>query len=80
MRSIDWLQLALFVAALAADYQTAGPLPGEGARFAGLHLSRLDCEAVRAGDVPDCGINPREEQGWIGYTVSMLAFSMIGCL
>jgi K+-transporting ATPase ATPase A chain len=27
-----------------------------------------------------CGINPREEQGWIGYTVSMLAFSMIGML
>ena len=27
-----------------------------------------------------CGIDPEREQGWIGYTVSLMAFTLLGIL
>lgn len=73
-----WLQLALLVALLAC---TAKPL--------GLHLMRvLDARGrtfldpvmrpVEQGIYRLLRIDPGEEQGWKGYAVSLLVFSMIG--
>ncbi|MFZ1056568.1 MAG: potassium-transporting ATPase subunit KdpA [Opitutaceae bacterium] len=75
-----WLQLVLYVGALLLITKPLGlylvrVLDSQGSTF-------LDWIAKPFERVTYliCGINPREEQGWIGYTVSMLAFSMIGML
>ena len=76
----SWIQLALYVGALLLITK---PL--------GLYLMRvLDVDGRTWLDVvvkpferatyKVCGIDPRQEQGWIGYTLSMLMFSLIGML
>jgi potassium-transporting ATPase potassium-binding subunit len=75
-----WMQLALYVGALLLITK---PL--------GLYLAKvLDARGRTWLDVvvkpferltyAVCGINPAEEQGWMGYTMSLLAFSLVGML
>src|SRR5664280_1793533 len=81
MNSLNsWTQLALFVGALLLITK---PL--------GLHLVRvLDAQGrtwldrlvkpIERATYRVCGIDPEREQGWQGYTVSMLLFSLAGML
>ena len=75
-----WTQFALYVAALLLITK---PL--------GLHLVRvLDARGrtwldpvvrpVERLTYRVCGIDPAREQGWLGYTVSLLVFSLVGML
>jgi len=75
-----WLQLALYVGILVL---VTKPL--------GIYLTRvLDSRGktfldpvVRPFEVLTykvCGIDPDAEQGWIGYTLSLLVFSLVGLL
>ena len=48
-----WLQLVLYVGALLLITKPLGLYLVRVLDSQGSHLSRLDCEAVRAGDVPD---------------------------
>ena len=50
MRSIDWLQLALFVGGAGLDHQAHGALPGAGAGCQGPDLAR---PGPQAGGAPD---------------------------
>ena len=75
-----WLQLVLYVGALLLITKPLGlylvrVLDSQGSTFLDWIVKPFERVTYRI-----CGINPREEQGWIGYTVSMLAFSMIGML
>jgi hypothetical protein len=75
-----WLQLVLYVGALLLITKPLGlylvrVLDSQGSTFLDWIVKPFERVTYRV-----CGINPREEQGWIGYTVSMLAFSMIGML
>ncbi len=75
-----WLQLVLYVGALLLITKPLGlylvrVLDSQGSTFLDWIAKPFERVTYRI-----CGINPREEQGWIGYTVSMLAFSMIGML
>ncbi|HUL54017.1 MAG TPA: potassium-transporting ATPase subunit KdpA [Opitutaceae bacterium] len=75
-----WTQFALYVGALLLITK---PL--------GLHLVRvLDARGrtwldpvvrpVERLTYRVCGIDPAREQGWLGYTVSLLVFSLVGML
>src|ERR1700690_1203899 len=75
-----WFQFALY---LAAPLLLTKPL--------GLYLVRvLDAQGSTCLDwlvkpferltYRVCGIDPRQEQGWIGYTISLLLFSLTGML
>ena len=76
----SWFQLALYVAALLL---VTKPL--------GLYLVKVLDASARTWLDPVikpferltyrlCGIDPGREQGWVGYTVSMLVFSLVGML
>ena len=77
MTMIGWLQIALFFLAVLL---TIKPLGLYMARvFAGERtvlspvLGRLEADLYRIS-----GISPGKEQGWLAYTLSMLAFSIAG--
>ncbi|MGD9479893.1 potassium-transporting ATPase subunit KdpA [Shinella sp. G-2] len=77
MTMIGWLQIALFFLAVLI---TIRPLGLYMARvFAGERtplspvLGRLETDLYRIS-----GITPNKEQGWLAYTLSMLAFSLAG--
>jgi K+-transporting ATPase ATPase A chain len=80
MRFIDWLQLACYVAVLAAITKPMG-----------LYL----CQVLDVGGktwfdpiLRPCerltyrvmGVDPKREQNWMQYTLAMLLFSLVGCL
>jgi K+-transporting ATPase ATPase A chain len=80
MRSIDWLQLALFVAALALITKPMGlylmqVLDAKGRTWLDPILKPL--ERVTYGLM---GTQPDREQDWKQYTLAMLMFSLVGCL
>jgi K+-transporting ATPase ATPase A chain len=79
-RSVDWLQLACFVALLALITKPMG-----------LYLCRvLDAKGKTWLDVIFkplerltywvMGVDPEKEQDWKLYTFAMLLFSLVGCL
>jgi len=80
MRIIDWLQLACFVAALAAITKPMG-----------LYLCQvLDVDGKTWFDpiIRPCerltyrvmGVDPKREHNWMQYTFAMLLFSLVSCL
>ena len=80
MRSIDWLQLALYVGALALITKPMG-----------LYLMRvLDAKErtwldpvlkpIELGTYRLMGVRADQEQDWKQYTLAMLLFSMVSCL
>ncbi len=76
----SWIQLALYVGALLLITKPLGlyllrVLDVEGRTFLDAVVKPFERATYKV-----CGINPRQEQGWIGYTLSMLMFSMVGML
>jgi K+-transporting ATPase ATPase A chain len=80
MRSIDWLQLALFVAALALITKPMGlylvqVLDAKGRTWLDPVLKPLERITYRL-----MGTKPDQEQDWKQYTIAMLLFSLVSCL
>ncbi len=80
MNAIDWIQLALFIAFL---FLITKPL--------GIHLFKVlnPKEKPFLGSIFGpvekflyriLGVSSDQEQGWLGYTASMLLFSLVTCL
>ena len=80
MRSIDWLQLALFVAALALITKPMGlylvqVLDAKGRTWLDPVLKPLERGTYRL-----MGVQSDQEQDWKQYTLAMLLFSLVSCL
>lgn len=80
MRPIDWLQLAFYVAVLAAITKPVGlylcqVLEADGKTW--LDPILRPCERLTYRLM---GVNPSEEQNWKQYTFAMLFFSLVSCL
>jgi len=80
MRFIDWLQLACFVAVLAAITKPMGlylcqVLDANGKTWFDPILRPCERLTYRV-----MGVEARREQGWLQYTFAMLLFSLAGCL
>ena len=76
----SWLQFALFVGALLLITKPLGlflvsVLDPRGRTF----LDRL-VRPIERATYRVCGIDPQKEQSWLGYTMSLLAFSVVGLL
>ena len=76
----SWLQFALFVAALLLLTKPLGRylvavLDPQGRTW----LDRL-VRPIERATYRLCGIDPAREQDWLGYTFSLLAFSLVGLL
>jgi K+-transporting ATPase ATPase A chain len=75
-----WLQLVLFVGALLLLTKPLGlylvqVLDARGKTWLDPVVKPVERLTYRL-----CGINPTQEQGWIGYTVAMLIFSLVSLL
>jgi K+-transporting ATPase ATPase A chain len=80
MRPTDWLQLGLFIAAVALVTKPMGlylmrVLDAEGRTWLDPILKPLERATYWA-----MGVNPAREQGWKQYTFAMLMFSLVSCL
>jgi K+-transporting ATPase ATPase A chain len=80
MRSIDWLQLGLFVAALALITKPMGlylgqVLDAKGRTWFDPILRPLEKITYRL-----MGVNAEREQDWKQYTIAMLLFSAVTCI
>src|SRR5437899_1583866 len=80
MRSIDWLQLALFVTALAIITKPMGlylvqVLDANGRTWFDPVLRPLERLSYRL-----MGVKSDKEQNWKEYTMAMLLFSLVSCL
>jgi K+-transporting ATPase ATPase A chain len=80
MRSIDWLQLALYVAALALITKPMGlylvqVLDAKGRTWLDPVLKPLERGTFRL-----MGVQSDEEQDWRQYALAMLLFSLVSCL
>jgi K+-transporting ATPase ATPase A chain len=75
-----WLQLALYVGILMLITKPLGlylvrVLDAQGRTFLDRIVKPFEKITYRV-----CGIDPLREQGWIAYTLSLLAFSLVGML
>src|SRR5476651_737552 len=74
-----WLQLALYVGALLLITKPLGlylvAVLERGKTFLDPVVRPIERLTYRV-----CGIDPEKEQGWIGYTIALLAFSLVGLL
>src|SRR5882757_5476955 len=80
MRSIDWLQLAVFVAAVALITKPMGlylmqVLDANGRTWFDRLLKPLERVTYRL-----MGVNSGKEHDWKQYTLAMLLFSLVSCL
>jgi K+-transporting ATPase ATPase A chain len=80
MRSIDWLQLFVFVGVLALITKPMGlylvrVLDAKGRTWFDPLLKPLERLTYWV-----MGVKPEQEQGWKQYTFSMLLFSLVSCL
>lgn len=79
MTIVGWLQISLLFLAVLLVIKPLGlymarVFSGE-RTFLSLVLGRLERDLYRVS-----GINPEKEQSWLGYTLAMLAFSIVGFL
>jgi K+-transporting ATPase ATPase A chain len=75
-----WTQLALYIGALLLITKPLGlhlvqVLDARGQTWIDRLVRPVERLTYRL-----CGIDPEQEQGWMGYTVSMLLFSFVGML
>lgn len=80
MRSTDWLQLSLYIGALALITKPLGiylthVLDARGTTWLDPVMKPLERLTYRL-----MGVVPEKEQDWKGYTFAMLLFSLAGCL
>jgi potassium-transporting ATPase potassium-binding subunit len=77
MTIIGWLQISLLFVAVAIVIKPLGLYMARvfnGERtFLSPVLGRVERDIYRAS-----GVDPQKEQGWLAYTLSMLAFSLVG--
>jgi K+-transporting ATPase ATPase A chain len=76
----SWLQFALYVGALLLITKPLGlylvqVLDARGRTWLDPVVRPIERLTYRV-----CGIDPEKEQGWIGYTLALLAFSLVGLL
>ena len=76
----SWFQFALFVGALLLITKPLGlylvqVLDARGKTWLDPLVRPIERLTYRL-----CGIDPEQEQGWIGYTFALLAFSLVGLL
>jgi K+-transporting ATPase ATPase A chain len=75
-----WFQFALYVGALLLITKPLGlylvqVLDAQGKTWLDPVVKPFERLTYRL-----CGIDPEKEQGWIGYTFALLAFSLVGML
>jgi len=75
-----WTQLALYVGALLLITKPLGlylvqVLDARGRTWLDRVVGPVERFTYRV-----CGIDPKREQGWLGYTIALLAFSLVGML
>jgi K+-transporting ATPase ATPase A chain len=80
METSGWIQLAIFIVALALITKPMGlylvrVLDENGRTFLDPLLRPLERATYRA-----MGIRPNEEHNWKQYTLAMLLFSLVGCV
>jgi potassium-transporting ATPase potassium-binding subunit len=80
MEASGWIQLAIFIIALALITKPMGlylvqVLDENGRTFLDPLLRPLERATYRA-----IGIRPNEEHNWKQYTLAMLLFSLVGCI
>ncbi len=80
LHSLDWLQLALFVGALALMTKPMGlylihVLDARGRTWLDPVLKPVERLTYRL-----IGVQPDQEQDWKGYAFAMLLFSLVSCL
>src|SRR5262245_21152904 len=80
MRSIDWLQLALYVGALALITKPMGlylmqVLDANGRTWLDGIIKPFERVTYRL-----MGVKSEKEQDWKEYTLAMLLFSLVSCL
>jgi K+-transporting ATPase ATPase A chain len=80
METTGWIQLAIFIIALALITKPMGlylvqVLDANGRTFLDPLLRPLERATYRA-----MGIRPNEEHNWKQYTLAMLLFSLVGCI
>src|SRR6516162_8402208 len=80
MRSVEWLQLALYVGALALITKPMGlylmqVLDANGRTWLDPVLKPLERLTYRL-----MGVRADQEQDWKAYTLAMLLFSLVSCL
>ena len=80
MRSIDWLQLGLFVAALAVITKPMGLYLGQVLEVKGRTWFDPILKPLERITYRLMGVQAEREQDWKQYTMAMLLFSVVGCL
>src|SRR5579863_6130741 len=80
MRNLDWLQLAVYVAALLLITKPLGlyltrVLDAQGKTWLDWLIKPLERVTYRA-----LGVDPGQEQDWKRYTIAMLIFSLVSAL
>ena len=75
-----WTQLALYVGALILITKPLGLYLVQVLDVHGETWIDRIVRPVERLTYTVCGIDPEQEQGWMGYTVSMLLFSFVGML
>lgn len=78
--TLGWLQLALYLGALLLITKPLGlyllqVLDAQGRTWLDPIIGPLERITYRA-----CGVDPKQEQSWKGYTISMLIFSLFAML
>src|ERR1051325_3105706 len=80
MRSIDWLQFALFIAALALLTKPMGLYLVHVLDIHGRTWLDPIVKPVEKLTYRLMGVRAEKEQDWKQYTLAMLLFSLVGCL
>jgi K+-transporting ATPase ATPase A chain len=80
MRSIDWLQLGLFVAMLALITKPMGLFLGQVLDVKGRTWFDSIFKPLEKITYRLMGVNAEREQDWKQYTIAMLLFSAVSCL
>lgn len=80
MNTSGWIQLALFVAAVAALTKPMGLYLGAVLEPDGRGCLHRLASPLERWTYRLCGIDPSRPQDWRGYTLSMLGFSLASCL
>jgi K+-transporting ATPase ATPase A chain len=80
MRSIDWLQLGLFVAILALITKPMGLFLGQVLDVKGRTWFDSIFKPLEKITYRLMGVNAEREQDWKQYTIAMLLFSAVSCL
>jgi K+-transporting ATPase ATPase A chain len=80
MRSIDWLQLGLFVALLALITKPMGLFLGQVLDVKGRTWFDPIFKPLEKITYRLMGVNAEREQDWKQYTIAMLLFSAVSCI